>query len=675
MSSARPTAPNEQRPGRPRRLVALLAAVVALFVVTAAPAAAQDQIVLKPGELVVSQQRIGQLVRIDADGKPSPIASGLEGPRGLLVLDDGSVLIAESTGNQISGLFGPYGSRPAPIATVTQPDTMAVGADGGTVFISSLSGAIFQLDVKTRAVVKFADNFARPLGLAVQAGWVYVADAGEQQVVRVSIADGRKELVADRLGAITGLVIGPDKAIYVADFTGSRILRITGDEPRVVSVFAGRASATPGAGDPGPNGVDSPAYLSLIPSVPRPGEPWSLAVSFKDGVKQFDSNGQPFGKQVTFPPSSAVGLSTVPGGPPVASPTTSRAPGSTLPGETPSSVSPVTTAPPTGGGGGANNNTTGLAVLGAVLLLLAGGGIAAYVLFSRRQTEDFEDDMEGWGTVDAGVHLSHAVGPCAAIEARLAEVDQAIRGIQDQRAAAERRRQEATTKAVSAKEREAKAREALAEVRAKLEAEGEAEKDAATPRISLDDLNLQTEEGWAALRAFGKKEISAVELRKRWESLGEREAISAVLGGGKAMKPAERAAAEELNAAKEERLHAERDAEEAAADLNRLDERETQVKRQRVEMKKALDECQSDQKADELQAATDLREVFAEAEDAATLAALQLRSEDFAAIFGDDASADAPKPDAPKPDAPKPPPPDAPKPDAPKPPAPKPDAP
>jgi hypothetical protein len=95
---------------------------------------------LRPGELVVTQPRLGQLLVITAAGTTRSLSSSLETPRGVVVLDDRSVLVAENTANRISGIEGAFGPRAAPIATFPSPEALAVGADGA-VYVSSPTGS------------------------------------------------------------------------------------------------------------------------------------------------------------------------------------------------------------------------------------------------------------------------------------------------------------------------------------------------------------------------------------------------------------------------------------------------------------------------------------------------------------------------------------------------------
>ncbi len=603
----------------------LLLCLPALFF---APVQAQPnaEAFLRPGELVVSQSKLGQVLAINADGKTRSLASGLKTPRSVLVLEDETILIAEGSANQISVVGGPYGKTPSPLVAIERPEGMALAPDG-EVYITSLDGSVSRLNVVSRSVTKVASGFTTPIGIAYQGQLLYVVDAGRGLLASVTLA-GEKLQLADKLGQPTGVAVGPDQSIYVADFTGDRIMKVTQGEGDTLSLseFAK---------------VKAPVYLSLIPSVVRANEPFSIAVTMADGVIQFDANGTPTGKPVNMAPGAEpVGISTVPGGPLIPAPTT--VPGGagvpTVSGSG-STVAPTTTRPELGPDLSDGGGSAGLALLAGVVILCAGAGLIAYFAFSRREGSEFGNDLGGFGEMEKGVNLAAAVGPCAAIESRLAEVDQAIRGMQEQWSSAERRQKEAAENATKAEVREETARDVLAATRKKLEAEEVAQKasgkdaEPENKRVSLDDLNLQTEEGWAALRAFGAKEISAVELRKRWDALGEKDAISAVLGSGQAMKPEERAAVEELDAAKEERLHAERDVSEAADELKRLDERVSQVKKQQVEVKRALDACHAEQKKGELQAATDAKQAFADAEEAATLAAFALRSDDVAAAF------------------------------------------
>ncbi|MEZ5144902.1 MAG: hypothetical protein R2726_20655 [Acidimicrobiales bacterium] len=560
-------------------VLALLTAVTGLAAAqtpttpTTAAAAGDDVGTLRPGELVVTQQRLGQLLVITAAGTTRSLSGSLESPRGVAVLPDLSVLVAENTANRISGIEGPFGSRPAPVASFPSPEAIAVAADGA-VYVSSLNGGqIARLDVATRTITPVADGFVRPTGLAAQGGAVYVADASEGSITRVG-QDGAKEVVAQNLGAPTGLAIGPDRTMYVADFVGKRVLKV---DP------AGQATELAR--------VDDPVQIALVPADPKPNEPFVLAVTMADGVIQLDQSGQPVGRKTTFPRSQAVGLATVPGGPPVA-PSTTVAGGASA-SSTTAPATATTVVRPAGADDGAGGTSAAAVLAGVLAVIVVVGGLAIGVLvLSRRGRSGFE---AGFSDLDSDLSMSEAMGPCAAEEVELAESESALTQVLDQRESALRRKREATERVTRAAARREEARTALEKV------------EAATPAVErgepfvLTDLRLSTDEGRAALRAFGQQEMTGDQLRRRWDQLSEHRAVEIVAGvpgegaapaaGGEPTWSDARVAVLRDLETESELAQAARDVADADLDLERLATREEQARERIATAKEALEAC------------------------------------------------------------------------------------
>jgi hypothetical protein len=415
----------------------------------------------------------------------------------------------------------------------------------------------------------------------VQGGAVYVAEAGTGSIVRVN-QDGSKDTVADNVGAPTGIAIGPDRTVYVADFLGKRIIKIDSDGQQ--SDFAR---------------VDDPVQLALVPAEPKANEPYVVAATVADGVVQFDQSGQSVGRKVSFPRAQAVGLATVPGGPPVAPSTTAVAPGGTTPA---TSGAPTTTAElvqPPGGSQPTSSSPSAPAVLaGALAVVLVLGALAAGALVvSRRGRSGFEAGFTG---LDSDLSMSDAMGPCAAEEVELAESESALSQVLEQRESALKRKSEATDRVTKAATRREGARSALETLKA-----GKTPSELG-PSFTLADLQLGTDEGRAALRAFGQEEMTGDQLKRRWDQLNELQAI-AVVTRGEAEAEAGAGVAKDSGAeqtwsearvcllrdleTESELAQAARDVADADHDVDRLARRETQTRERIATAKEALEAC------------------------------------------------------------------------------------
>ena len=102
------------RRGWSTRIVAAVGLFAATVGLGALPGPAHAQEAPKPviGQTVVSEFRTGKVELIDAGGNVvGTIASGLNVPRGVLVLRDGSVIIAEYGGGRLVGTGSPLSFR------------------------------------------------------------------------------------------------------------------------------------------------------------------------------------------------------------------------------------------------------------------------------------------------------------------------------------------------------------------------------------------------------------------------------------------------------------------------------------------------------------------------------------------------------------------------------------
>ncbi|MEZ4365579.1 MAG: DUF4215 domain-containing protein [Kofleriaceae bacterium] len=176
-------------------------------------------------------------------------------PFGLLLDDDGQVIVAERDGHRVR---------------TVDPETELIrtlAGDGSAGYLDSDDGAS-------------SARFQLPSGLARDAaGRVYVADAANQRIRRIDPVDGSVVTVAGsgllgfagdggpaglaRLSSPQGVGIGPDGALYIADSTNNRIRRVDPDTD-IITTVAG--SSTLAMGDGGPAtaaGLTSPRGLAF----------------------------------------------------------------------------------------------------------------------------------------------------------------------------------------------------------------------------------------------------------------------------------------------------------------------------------------------------------------------------------------------------------------------------
>src|SRR5262245_49816764 len=94
-------------------VASMVAASIAILVLTlvVAPAWAPAQVVaVTPGDIIATEMAAGRVVAVAPTGDLREIASGLQSPRGVAVLPDGSILVAETGANRIVGIGGRFGA-------------------------------------------------------------------------------------------------------------------------------------------------------------------------------------------------------------------------------------------------------------------------------------------------------------------------------------------------------------------------------------------------------------------------------------------------------------------------------------------------------------------------------------------------------------------------------------
>ena len=506
--------------------VAVLAASVLLL-----PGTAPAQVVLvAPGDVVVSQMAAGRVVAIAPDGQIREIATGLASPRGVAVMADGSILVAELGENRIVGIGGRFGTgTPQEVVSIPFPEGLTV-SPSGEVFATALqSGEMGRIDLDAGTFTPIARGLDGPGDVAVRGLAMFVTESAPGgRVVSSVTADGRTAEFASGFAQPIGLAFGPGNTLFVADFGEGRIVRV--DAQGATTTFAELAL---------------PTHLAIEPWAAVEGEPFTVVATSDEGVVRFDATGARIG-QVDL--EGTAGIATVPGtgpngtpGPTVA--TTALTPSTTAVTPTseaaPTESAPATTRPPRtttslSEAEGAPSSTSGgilLASVAIIALIVVGAVVFAVVQRSKSgDRSGFEERPLDANTV------ALAFGTCAAEEVEVAEAEGALASLEVQSEAAVKRLGTAIAEVSDAKAALAEARRASGSATAAsgapsvvVTAPPEPEPELASPSgLRLDDLELHTAAGRAALDAFLKREIEADELEEMWRALGEDRAIEVV---------------------------------------------------------------------------------------------------------------------------------------------------
>lgn len=546
-------------------VVALLASVVLGLVVAAGQVGAQGSTAVQPGEVVGAVQDTGEIVAIDEDGAVRTLVGGLNQPRAVQVLEDGSLVVAEAGANRIVGIGGRYGDSPTPIADYPFPAGLHQALDGSIYVTAFTEGKVSVVNLTSGVVTDLAVGLQTPGGLIVRNGAAYVAELNGQRVVSVDQA-GRVTPTAGGFTAPLGVAGGRGAALYVADFGANEVVRVENGERAVV------------ASVPGPRGIASD------PVVPRGDEPYRLVVSTETGVSSIDPDTGEVVELASVP--GVVGVTVVRGDPADAVSTTTVV-GAGGTGDTSGGSS--------GGGGEQAGEPTGspaaVVVLAVVILVTIGGFL--YVQMRRAHAVDDDEDEERPERLDQGT-LHEAFGPCVTQELEAERAQAALDAVLLQVEGLRRRVEEGELEATAARQRLAEARAAREHALAEREAavaSGAVDASEVHPIHDAEQL-LTTEEGRAALAAYRSGKLGPVELANRWAEVGEEAAIARVRDAGDRARqidptvpgPDERQAQADVE-------EAETDAEHARQDLTRLAAREQECRTELAAALEALTAC------------------------------------------------------------------------------------
>ncbi len=232
------------------------------------------------GRLLFSDFYNGTISRLNADGSVTVIARGLPGPEGLVVLSDGTLVIAEQRAQQIvtlaPGAAAPTLLRKLPGTPSTARckdgvDGIALDPTTNTLIIpDSPTGEVYRLSLDGKNFTLLTSGIVRPVGAVVDAqGTIYVADecggavwqitpAGQKTriggfgmpddlafdplgellvvdldpkihaLIRYNLATGQKETLDSKgYAEPQGLAIDPQGNVFVSDDVTNRIVEYT----------------------------------------------------------------------------------------------------------------------------------------------------------------------------------------------------------------------------------------------------------------------------------------------------------------------------------------------------------------------------------------------------------------------------------------------------------------
>ncbi|HYX50570.1 MAG TPA: NHL repeat-containing protein [Ktedonobacteraceae bacterium] len=158
------------------------------------------------GHLLFSDFYNGTVSRLNADGSVTKLVTGLAGPEGLVVLSNGTMIIAEQRTNRILTLAPGAKSLTVLRAIPGTPSSASckdgidgIALDGTTntlIVPDSPTGDVYRLSLDGKKLTLITSGIVRPVGAVVDAqGTIFVADECGGAIVRIT-PDGRSTRIA-----------------------------------------------------------------------------------------------------------------------------------------------------------------------------------------------------------------------------------------------------------------------------------------------------------------------------------------------------------------------------------------------------------------------------------------------------------------------------------------------
>ena len=203
------------------------------------------------GRLLFSDIKAGTVSALNSDGSVERIAGGMSEPEGIVVQDDGHILVAEQGRNRVlsidpqshtASLWRAF-PNPSGKAGIDGIGPILAGRDasgnllptGGNVIVpDSPNGVVWRVSADGKTATKIASGMVRPVGAAADANRrIFVADEGGALWVlaparlRFATLPTPDDVLVGRAGHIFVNTLG-DNAIHELDAQGHQVSVITG---------------------------------------------------------------------------------------------------------------------------------------------------------------------------------------------------------------------------------------------------------------------------------------------------------------------------------------------------------------------------------------------------------------------------------------------------------------
>lgn len=189
--------------------------------------------------IALSSPKTGAALRIQLEEETTTTESlsGFSNPLGIRLLPGGSILVAEHGAGRVLRVGPTAESRAVTLVEGLAGPVALVVASATTAYVSEQeAGRITRFALRTGERSTVAENLSQPEGIALLAdGRLVVAETGLRRIVAIDLTSGRREVLAANLpigtasgnGAITDVAVGPDGALYASAGTDRSVLKLS----------------------------------------------------------------------------------------------------------------------------------------------------------------------------------------------------------------------------------------------------------------------------------------------------------------------------------------------------------------------------------------------------------------------------------------------------------------
>jgi sugar lactone lactonase YvrE len=182
------------------------------------------------GHILFSDVFAGTVSRLNADGSVTVLLQGIAGPEGLIVLADGTLILAEQRPNRILKL-APGASSPTVLRALPGTPGSASCKDGvdgiafdpttdSIIVPDSPTGEVYRMSLDGKTLTLLASGIVRPVGAAVDAqGNIYVADECGGSLWRIPPKGTPTHMAG--FGMLDDVALDPHGNILVTDLAGA----------------------------------------------------------------------------------------------------------------------------------------------------------------------------------------------------------------------------------------------------------------------------------------------------------------------------------------------------------------------------------------------------------------------------------------------------------------------